>query len=78
MPSPHRLRHTFATAGHEAYLRELDLGILMNHSRPKSRGDSTRGYVHPSVDHLRECVEKVAAFLLEKAGVAEARKREVG
>ena len=31
-----------------------------------------------SIEHLRDCVEKVAAFLLEKASVAEARKREVG
>jgi len=68
LPSPHRLRHTFATAGHEAYLRELDLMILMNHSRPKVRGNVTRGYVHPSLDHLRCCAEKVATFLLEKAG----------
>lgn len=66
LPSPHRLRHTFATAGHEAFLRELDLKVLMNHSLPAS-GDVTHGYVHVSVEHLRECGEKVAAFLLERA-----------
>jgi integrase len=67
LPSPHRLRHTFATAGHEAYLRELDLKILMNHAQPL--GNVTHGYVRASVGHLRACVETVAAFLLEKAGV---------
>ncbi len=76
LPSPHRLRHTFATAGHEAFLREIDLAILMNHTKPKARGNSTRTYVHPSLDHLRDCVEKIADLLLEKAGVK--RKRDVG
>lgn len=65
MPSPHRLRHTFATAGHEAYLRELDLKILMNHAQP--RGDVTHGYIRVSVDHLRDCTEKITEFLLSKA-----------
>lgn len=78
LPSPHRLRHTFATAGHEAYLRELDLAILMNHSRPSARGRVTQGYVHPSLDHLRDCVERVARFLLTKAGVVKPAKRDVG
>ena len=41
-------------------------------------GDVTEGYIRPSVEHLREVIENVAAFLLEKAGVGEARKREVG
>lgn len=77
MPGPHALRHTFANAGHEAMLRELDLGILMNHAPPRPRGNVTRGYIHPSMDHLRECTEKVASYLLEKAGQREA-KRDAG
>lgn len=69
MPSPHRLRHTFATACHEAYLREIDLKILMNHTLPSQDKNVTHGYVHVSVGHLRGCVEKVTKFLLKKAGV---------
>ncbi len=77
LPSLHRLRNTFATAAHEARVHPMDLKLLMNHVLPIS-GDVTEGYVRPSVEHLRECVEKVAAFLLETAGVGKARKREVG
>lgn len=64
LPSPHRLRDTFATAGHEARLHPLDLKVLMNHSLPA--GDVTEGYIRPSVEHLRESIERVAAFLLGK------------
>ena len=53
------------------YLREVDLKILMNHSLPRDGGNVTRGYVHPSTEHLQECVEKLATFLLAKAGVEE-------
>lgn len=77
LPGPHALRHTFATAGYEALLRELDLKVLMNHAAPK--GDVTRGYVHVGEDHLRMCIERVVGFLLEKAGVVGAgEKRDVG
>jgi integrase len=62
LPSPHRLRDTFATAGHEARLHPLDLKILMNHTLPA--GDVTEGYIRPSVEHLRESAERIAAFLL--------------
>lgn len=65
LPSPHRLRDTFATAGHEARIHPLDLKILMNHALPA--GDVTEGYIRPSVEHLRESAERIAAFLLERA-----------
>jgi integrase len=61
LPSPHRLRDTFATAGHEARLHPLDLKVLMNHSLPA--GDVTEGYNRPSVEHLRESAQRVAEFL---------------
>ena len=35
-------------------------------------------YVNVDQDDLRAATEKVAAFLLEKAGVAEQRKRDAG
>lgn len=67
LPSPHRLRDTFASAAHEAGVHPLDLKVLLNHSLP-GMGDVTMGYVRPSVEHLRGCVEAVAGFLLERMG----------
>jgi integrase len=62
LPSPHRLRDTFASAAHEARVHPLDLKVLMNHSLPAD-GDVTEGYIRPSVEHLRGCAEKIAEFL---------------
>jgi integrase len=64
LPSPHRLRDTFATAGHEARLHPLDLKVLMNHAL--AGGDVTEGYIRPSVEHLRESAERVAQFLASR------------
>lgn len=64
LPSPHRLRDTFATACHEAGLTKLDTKVLMNHSL--ASGDVTEGYIRQGMEHLRECVEKVAAHLRKK------------
>jgi hypothetical protein len=66
LPSPHRLRDTFLTAAHECDVRELNIKTLANHALPG--GDVTEGYIRPDVEHLRACVEKVASFLLSKAG----------
>ncbi|MGE3171536.1 MAG: tyrosine-type recombinase/integrase [Planctomycetota bacterium] len=76
LPSPHRLRDTFATAAHEAGVHPFDLKILMNHSLASK--DVTEGYVRPSDGHLRGCAERIAKFLLKKAGVRPARKRRAG
>jgi integrase len=65
LPSPHRLRDTFATAAHEARVHPLDLKVLMNHALPAA-DDVTLGYIRPSVEHLRESAERVARFLEEK------------
>ena len=67
LPSPHRLRDTFASAAHEARVHPLDLKVLMNHALPAA-DDVTEGYIRPSVDHLRGAVEAIAAFLLERMG----------
>lgn len=70
LPSPHRLRDTFLTAAHECDVRELNIKTLANHALPG--GDVTDGYIRPDVEHLRACVEKVAGFLLGKAGQQQA------
>lgn len=70
LPSPHRLRDTFASAAHEARLHPLDLKVLMNH-RLASSDDVTEGYIRPSVEHLRDCAERVAAFLRKKMGLGD-------
>lgn len=67
LPSPHRLRDTFATAAHEARIHPLDLKVLMNHALP-GEDDVTMGYIRPSIEHLRGCVEEVAGFLEGKMG----------
>ncbi|MGE3966369.1 MAG: tyrosine-type recombinase/integrase [Planctomycetota bacterium] len=76
MPSPHRLRHTFATACHEAFLREVDIKLLMNHTLPRQDKNVTQGYVHPSQGHLRGCIEKVTKFLLKKTGARDRAKQK--
>lgn len=64
---------------HEAYLREIDLELLMNHTLPSQDKNVPHGYLHPLLGHLRGCVEKVTKFLLKKAGVAKPeQKRDAG
>jgi integrase len=70
LPSPHRLRDTFASAAHESRVHPLDLKVLMNHALP-APDDVTQAYIRPSIEHLRGCVETIAAFSLarmERAG----------
>ncbi len=68
LPTPHRLRDTFASAAHEARVHPLDLKILMNH-RLAGGDDVTEGYIRPSIEHLRGCVEQIAEFLSSKGKV---------
>ena len=70
LPSPHRLRDTFASAAHVARVHPLDLKILMNHTLAAG-DDVTEGYIRPSVEHLRGCAEQIAAFLLGRMGRGE-------
>jgi integrase len=65
LPSPHRLRDTFASAAHEARVHPLDLKVLMNHALPAA-DDVTEGYIRPSLEHLRGAVEAIGAFLLAR------------
>lgn len=64
---PHKLRHTFKTAGYEAGVPKLDLDILTNHTKPSSNDVGER-YITPSVEHLRKQVDLAADFLLAKTG----------
>ena len=67
MPSAHRLRDTFATACREAGVPRMETKALMNHRLPE--GDVTEGYQWLSEEHLRKYVDRVTAFLLDKAGI---------
>jgi integrase len=62
LPSPHRLRDTFASAAHEGGVHPLDLKVLLNHALPGT-GDVTEGYIRPSEEHLRGSAEAIGAFL---------------
>jgi integrase len=65
--SPHRLRDSWITASTECGVQMIHTKALCNHSLASS-GDVTVGYVRPSIEALREATEKVARFLLDKAG----------
>ncbi len=67
LPSPHRLRDTFATAAHECAVHPLDLKCLLNHALPAA-DDVTQGYIRPSLEHLRATTTRVATFLSERLG----------
>jgi integrase len=75
IPSPHRLRDTFATAASEAGLARQEIKLLMNHVLPQ--GDVTDGYIRNSPEHLLACVERVASFLSARLWPKETRLRAV-
>ncbi len=64
LPSPHVLRHTYATAANRAGLTEYDIEMLTNHRRPKS--SVTAKYVTPEVEALREPQQRVTNWLASK------------
>jgi integrase len=64
--SPHRLRDTFATACKASKVDRFTTKLLMNHALPA--GDVTDAYMGGDDEHTRACVERIAAFLLNKAG----------
>ncbi|MBI1382571.1 MAG: DUF4102 domain-containing protein [Planctomycetaceae bacterium] len=75
LPSPHRLRDTFATAAEHSGVGKMALKILMNHRA--AAGDVTEGYInHGDIDYLRGRVEMVAAFLLERARKPSSERAE--
>ena len=65
LPSPHRLRDSFLSAGFAVGVPMLALKVLANHTLPEA-GDVTSGYVRPDVEALRAHVEAITAWLLER------------
>lgn len=65
LPSPHRLRDTFITAGEEAGIPEGIVKVLVNH-RWETGQNVTAGYRKQDQNFLRKCQEKISVFLLEK------------
>lgn len=60
MPSPHRLRDTWATAAAECGIDMMATKILMNHSLGSS---VTEGYMKPGPDATRAQAQRVADWL---------------
>lgn len=69
MPSPHVLRHTFATLAAAAGVPELDIKLLLNHALPGVTG----GYIHQTAlgARLRDMTNKVTAHVLEKCAAKD-------
>ena len=63
LPSPHRLRDTWATAAAECGIDMLSTKILMNHSLGR---DVTEGYQKPGPEATRAQAQKVADWLWDK------------
>lgn len=63
----HALRHAYASLALQAGTPLLELKFLLNHSA--SSGGVTMGYLHPSLDHLREHQEKASAYILDALGM---------
>lgn len=64
LPSPHRLRDSYASIAHDVGVPALARKILMNHV-VEAGGDVTDGYIRPSLDALRIHQEQVSASLLK-------------
>lgn len=78
LPNPHRLRHTFGSTADEpeVSLSERVLKALLNHV--PSGSNVTDRYRTPSMDAMRAASEKVAAFLIRKAGTGPAAPNPAG
>lgn len=78
LTSPHTLRHTFASTAdeEEVGVSERVMKALMNHT-PDSANMNHR-YNRPSMDAMRTATEKVAAFLLRRAGTRPAATNPAG
>lgn len=63
----HALRHAYASLALQAGVPLLELKFLLNHSA--SSGGVTMGYLHPSLNHLREHQEKASVYILDALGL---------
>lgn len=64
MPTPHRLRDTYITAGEQAGVPDGIVKVLVNHR--KEKGDVTARYRLQDHEFLRECQQKISDFLLAR------------
>ena len=71
LPSPHRLCGTVVPPCVESDVGMVAIKALLNHSLPSNPDDVTEGYYRPSAKHLRECVERVTAFVLKRMGAGD-------
>ncbi len=60
LPSPHALRHTYASVANAIGVSETNLKLLLNHRS----ASVTQGYVAAYLESLRSEQERIAAFLL--------------
>lgn len=69
LPSPHVHRHSYATAAKAAGLADYDIKFLLNHKI----ADVTGRYLHASMlgEHLKQCQERVTAWLLARMEAAK-------
>jgi integrase len=66
--SPHDLRRTFITVAERLHIDRYALKSLLNHT---DESDVTAGYVITEIERLREPMNQVTAFILEKMGADE-------
>lgn len=64
LPSPHRLRDSYASIAHDVGVSKLSRKILMNHT-VESQGDVTDGYIRPSLEALRIHQDQISLALLK-------------
>ena len=67
----HDLRRTFVTIAESLDISSYALKRLVNHSQ---KGDVTAGYIVMSIDRLREPMNRIAAYILEKVVDKKAEK----
>ncbi|HEX8340347.1 MAG TPA: integrase family protein [Tepidisphaeraceae bacterium] len=78
LPGMHRLRDGFiTTCATDAKVDPVTIKSLVNHRLPGGN-DVTQGYIRPSVEHMRDCVERVTTILLTKMGVIGVAAKAVG
>lgn len=67
----HDLRRTFITIAEAVDVQHYTLKRLVNH---KTSGDVTGGYIVTEVERMRQPMQKITDFVLEKAGIANETK----
>lgn len=72
--SIHGLRRTFVTIAESLDLSEFAIKRLVNHTPSGSDGNMTLRYTMRDVERLREPVQRIATFILAKAGQTQGAK----